>query len=66
VALISASCFVISPEPMLPFYFASFVSAVGLLTLALQSNRMPVELLRVLADVALFTPLLALAVAAVR
>jgi hypothetical protein len=66
VALLSAACFAISPEPMLSFYFASFVSAVGLFTVIWQSNRMPVELLRVLADVVLFTPLVVLAVAAIR
>lgn len=65
-ALLSAACFAISPEPMLPFYVASFLSAVGLFALVWQSNRMPVELLRVLADVVLFTPILVLAISAVR
>lgn len=66
VALLSAACFAISPEPMLSFYVASFISAVGLFSLAWQANRMPVELLRVLADVVLFTPIFVLAISTIR
>jgi hypothetical protein len=66
VALLSTACFSFAPEPMLPFYVGSFLSGVGLFALAWQSNRMPVEVLRVLADVVLFTPILVLAVSAVQ
>ena len=66
VALLSAACFAAGPEAMHPFYLASLLSCAALFCLAWQSDRMPVELLRVLADAALLTPVVMTAVATVR
>jgi hypothetical protein len=66
VAVLSAACVATGPEAMHPFYLASFLSCAALFCLAWQSDRVPVELLRVLADVALLTPAVVTAFAAVR
>lgn len=66
VAIITVLAFASGPALMRPFYLASLLSCVALFCLAWRSERMPVELLRVLADVALFTPAIAAVVLNVR
>lgn len=66
LAIVSAACFVMAPEYFEPFYACCCLSAASLCSIAWRNARIPTELLPVLTDTALFTPLLALAVLAGR
>ncbi len=61
VAAGSAICFVVAPEQMQPFYACCLLSSASLCSIAWRSAHNPAELVPVLADAALFSPLLALA-----